>query len=126
MARKSTLAVLLGVVLVAAAATVTAGEGHALMPIFSKNGVPSQIDEAMSGTVKPAADAPSHAVVKSEKIKLYNASWARLLSDAKDMAEAAGADGIVVTDWGFDPGNGSSYKKTERLKKVEFDIVTFN
>jgi len=121
--------VLVAVVMVAAAVSVFAGQpmgsDNQRVEMYSEGPVPPQVTDQLGTAVKAAADAPDHTVVSSETVRMYRSSWARVLDKARAKAQAAEGAAIVVTDWGFDPSSTTSVKKTEREKKITFEIVRY-
>jgi hypothetical protein len=121
--------VIVALMVVVAAAVLAAEQpmttNNQRVQVFSKDAVPPQVAGDLGGSVKEASEAPDYTVLSSDTVKMYQSSWVRVVDKARDMAQAAGASGIVVTDWGFDPSSSGSVKKTERVKKISFDIVRF-
>jgi hypothetical protein len=121
--------VLVAVVMVVAAASVFAGQpmgtDNQRIDVYSQGPVPPQVAEQLGASVKAASDAPDHTVVSSHTVKMYRSSWVRVLDKARAKAQTADGAAIVITDWGFDPASTTSVKKTEREKKITFDVVRY-
>jgi hypothetical protein len=120
--RSVVFCLVVGVALTAAIA-VEADQGNNRVPVFYKGELPGPVNDDIGRALQPAGEAPGHEVISTAKVKMYNSSWARILDKARKKVGSEGGDCLVVTSWGFDPNNKSEVKKTERVKKIEFEIA---
>lgn len=120
-----TTAMVMVAAVVAVGAEQSTAEELTRVEMFSKGPVPPQVDDELAGSVKPVDEAAAYTVVSSDAVKMYRSSWVQVLDKARDKARTADGAAIVVTDWGFDPASTGSVRKTDRVKKITFQIVRF-
>jgi basic membrane lipoprotein Med (substrate-binding protein (PBP1-ABC) superfamily) len=106
----------------AAIPALAAEEGVTKIMIFHRGELPDQVNASV-GRGMQSAEGESFEVVATDKVKMYNSGWARVLDKARKKAAEQGGDCIVVTSWGYDPNKQSSVKTMERVKKIEFEVA---
>jgi hypothetical protein len=106
----------------AAIPALAAEEGVTKVMIFHRGDLPDLVDESVGKGMQPA-EGETFEVIATDKVKMYNSGWARVLDKARKKAAEQGGDCIVVTSWGYDPNKKSSVKTMERVKKIEFEVA---